>query len=141
MLERRTCFYLLAALTAVLVTACTSSLRVGIQSTLNTNEGKPLYVMVRSVGGNTFLSEDYDTVAQKLFSFPRDETVLHRESIFPGKTAEFTLPQPEDTDIAIYVFFTKPGENWRVSVRKPLPGDVLLELGSNNIKKMIVRSK
>jgi hypothetical protein len=105
------------------------------------NDGKPLYIVVRSVAGNSFLSEDYDAVAQKVFSFPRDETILYRESVFPGNASEFTITRPDDSDIAIYAFFTKPGDNWRVSLRRPLPTDVLIDLGSNNIKRMIIRSQ
>lgn len=132
---------LLAVFAVLALSACQSSLRVGVQSTVNMNDGKPLYLVVRSVSGNSFLSEDYDAVAQKVFSFPRDESILYRESIFPGNATEFTIDRPEEGDIAIYVFYTKPGENWRVALRKPLPSDVLIELGTNNIKSMIVRDK
>ncbi|MEY4579205.1 MAG: hypothetical protein RL701_3908 [Pseudomonadota bacterium] len=120
---------------------CQSSLRVSVQSAANMNDGKPLYLVVRAVSSSSFLSEGYDVVAQKVFSFPRDESILFRESIFPGNAAEFTIERPEDGDVAVYAFFTKPGDTWRVSLRKPIPTDVLIELGSNDIKRMIIRSQ
>ena len=133
--------WIFALFLALSTSACQSSLRVGVQSTVHMNDCKPLCLVVRSVSGNSFLTEDYDAVAQKVFSYPRDESILHRESIFPGSATEFTIDRPEEGDIAIYVFFTKPGDNWRVALRKPLPSDVLIELGHNNIKSMIIRDK
>jgi hypothetical protein len=131
----------LAAFAALATTGCQSSLHLSVQSPADMNDGKPLYLVVRAVSGTSFLSEAYDAVAQKVFSFPRDESILLRESIFPGNAAEFTLPRPEEGDVAVYAFFTKPGDTWRVSLRKPLPSDVLIELGTNKIKRMIIRSQ
>lgn len=120
---------------------CQSSLRVTVESAPSTNDGKPLYVMVASLDGNSLLAESYEAAAERLFRDPRDKSVLHRESVFPGNTREFTIARPEEGEVAIYVFFTNPGRDWRHPLRSPVPSDVVVELGNNNIKRLVVRSK
>ncbi|MDD9966913.1 MAG: hypothetical protein OXR73_11845 [Myxococcales bacterium] len=123
------------------VCACSSTMRVVVESNRTTNQGKTFYVMARNVGSETFLTEDYDDVAAKLY--PRDmESVLDAKSVFPGKPVELKFEQPTDKDITLYVFFTKhQGDAWRVALTRPLPSDVIVELGTNQIVRVLYRKR
>jgi len=139
--SRRLLAATLIAVASLASGGCQSSLRVTVESAPTTNDGKPLYVMIAALDGHSLLAESYEIAASRLFKNPRDTSVLHRESIFPGHTKEFTISKPDEGDVAVYVFFTNPGRDWRHPLRTPVPSDVVVELGKNNIKRLIVRSK
>jgi hypothetical protein len=107
-----------------------------------TNAGRPLYLMVAEADGQTVLLESYQEAADRLFRDPRDKSILYRETVFPGNSHEFTLVPPDDRDVAVYVFFTHPaGEQWRYTLRRPVPSEVVLELGNRAINRVIVGGK
>lgn len=121
---------------------CQASLRVTVQSAELTNGGLPLYMMVAAADGETVLLESYEQAADRLFQDPRDKSILHRETVFPGNTQEFSVSPPEDQDVALYVFFTHPsGEHWRYTLQRPLASDVVVELGNRAITRVIVGGK
>ena len=116
-------------------------MRIAVESNRTTNDGRTFYVMVRNVGSETFLTEDYEAVAGMLY--PRDtDSVLAAQSVFPGKPVELAFEQPVDKDVTVYVFFTKQeGEAWRVALTRPLPSDVILELGTHQIARVLYRKR
>lgn len=140
-LGRKQTPFMALALAACLV-GCQSSLRVTVQSAEMTNAGRPLYLMVAAADGQTVLLESYEEAADRLFRDPRDKSILHRETVFPGNSQEFTLVPPDDQDVAVYVFFTHPaGEQWRYTLRRPVPSEVVFELGNRAINRVIVGGK
>lgn len=133
------CGGLLALITFVAGLGCQGSLRVTVKSAELTNAGRPLYLMVAAADGETVLLESYEQAAERLFQDPRDKSILHRETVFPGNSQEFSVVPPEDRDVALYVFFTHPsGEHWRYTLQRPIASDVLIELGNGAISRVIV---
>lgn len=123
----------------VFCAACQPALRVTVQSGGTTNGGKPLYMMVATAEEKQALLETYEAAAERLFKDPRDKRILHRMTVFPGNHHEFSLMPPEDEDLALYVFFTDPAdENWRHVVRRPVPAELVVELGKFKIDRVIM---
>jgi hypothetical protein len=129
------------ALALSVATGCASTTRIYVKSTDQTNDGNTLYMTVRSADGKAVGSEQYQQVAQKLFSDPPDPTIISNQPIFPGNTVSLTLDNPESRDIVIYFFFTQPGSNWRLPLRKPLPAEVFIDLGTNQIERVQIRKR
>ncbi len=131
----------LLLLLASLGGGCTTSMRVNIESSAQTNGGRPLYVMIRKIDGKTFISENYEAVSAKVFAYPQDPTVLQSEIVVPGRDNKLSVRQDDDSDLAIYFFFTAPGKKWRLPLNQPVPAELFIELGSNQIKRVQVRRR
>lgn len=124
----------------VLGVGCASTSQVFVRSTSRTNDGNTLYMMVRSVD-RVDASENYQEAAAKMFANPPDPTVISSQPIFPGNTATLKLEDAGKKDVVIYFFFTDHGANWRVPLRKPLPAEVYIDLGSQQIERVQVRRR
>jgi len=112
-----------------------------VKSSQRTNEGNTLYMMVRDATGKPIVSESYQEVAAKLFTDPPDPSVIRTEPIFPGNTVSFTIEESDEKDLFLYFFYTDPGENWRLPLRKPLPSEVFIDLGQYQIERVQVRRR
>lgn len=132
---------LILAVTVVGIFGCASTTRVHVKSSQRTNDGNTLYMMVRDATGKPIVSESYQEVATKLFTDPPDESVMRVEPIFPGNTVSFVIEGSDSKDIFIYFFYTDPGDNWRLPLRKPLPAEVFIELGQYQIERVQVRKR
>jgi hypothetical protein len=124
------------------VTGCASSTHLYVKSTNATNDGGTLYMMVRSVDGKTTtVSEQYQDAASKLFADPPDPTVVVGQPIFPGNPVSVTLNEPDTKQVVLYFFYTKPLTNWRVPLPRPLPSEIYVDLGPNQIEHVQVRKR
>jgi hypothetical protein len=129
---------LLLAVVALLLisTGCGSShVTVRVDSTPETNEGRPFYMVVRSVESAAFVTEGYDSVASKVFATPKDQTVLASAVIFPGIEQSVEVEKPQALPLAVYFLFSKPGERWKTTRTLPVPTSVDIELAGNEIKR------
>ena len=122
-----------------LFSGCASTIRFSITADDQTNKTTPVYVVVRSVDGQTFLAEHYNAVAEKVFQNEPDETILERTIIFPNQTEVIQIEQPETGNLGVYVLFSEPGENWRIPLQAPFPQEVLISLGKNQIRRVQIR--
>jgi len=113
-------------------------IEVEVESTAITNDGLPFYMVVRTADEKTFLTESYQTVADKVFASPAEPSIITSEVIFPGseKSVEFKRPEDENAELAIYFFFSKPGDRWKAMVSKPLPGCIAIQLEGSEIKEL-----
>lgn len=132
---------LLPAAALTLATGCATTLHVRVDTSADTNQGRPIYMLIRSVDGQALVSEDYDEAAARVFALPADPTVKKVQAILPGQTVNLSMPRPEEGALALYFFFTNPGSKWRVPLEAPLPTEVIVELGENNIRRVRVRRK
>lgn len=124
-----------------LAPGCASTIKIGVESNTRTNGGRPFYAIVRSVEAKTFISENYKLVADRVFSHPADPSILSTQLIIPGRSMHVEVTKPERADLALYFFFTTPGDKWRVPFHQPMPAEVVVELGSNQIKRVKVRKR
>ncbi len=130
-----------AVFATLFLMGCASTTRIYVKSSQRTNEGNTLYMMVRDATGKPIISESYQEVAAKLFTDPPDPSVIRTEPIFPGNTISFTIEEPDDKELFLYFFYTEPGENWRLQLRKPLPSEVFIDLGQYQIERVQVLNR
>ncbi|WP_437509721.1 hypothetical protein [Sorangium sp. So ce1099] len=125
---------LLAVITAsILLAACGGSqLKIVVLAPEDTNDGRPVYMLVRKVDEATFVSEPYPVVAAKVVA--PDATVLEQIIVYPGFEANLKVDKPEKGSVGIYFFFTRPAAAWRMLVPQPLDGCVELRLGKDRIE-------
>jgi len=123
------------ALAASLLGAGCSSTRVSVkvESKPEANGGAPFYMVVRAVEQASFVTESYESVAAKMLASPADPTVLKAEVVYPGDAKEVVVEKPKDQGLGVYFLFTKPGERWKTARNAPLPDDISVVLGSNQI--------
>jgi hypothetical protein len=130
-----------ALLGASSLAGCATTTRIYVESRKETNGGEPLYMVVRSSDGKSFVTERYQDAAAKLFTRGQDPDVIAQEPIFPGRPFTLTIEDADKKDLVVYFFFTKPGNNWRVPLRRPLPAEAAIDLGANDIQKVQVRKR
>jgi hypothetical protein len=119
---------------------CASGTHIYVRSTERSNDGNTLYAMVRSVDAKTLRgNEVYYDVASKLFADPPDASVLDSRPIFPGNPVTFSVSEGDAKQIVVYFLFTHPGQNWRLPLRSPLPSEVYVDLGDNEIERVQMR--
>jgi hypothetical protein len=124
-----------ALLAAVVLGGCSSNkMKIEVSSTVETNEGRPFYTVIRQVEQATYVTDSYEAVAAKVFANPPDPSVLRSEVIYPGQTAQLTVTKPEVLPIAVYFLFSQPGGRWKMSQVQPLPSSIDIELEKNQIK-------
>jgi len=129
------------AVLALASAGCATTVRIEVQSNEKTNGGRPLYMMVRTVDSRALLSEDYAQASALVFTHPPDKSVQKVQTLLPGKPVTLNVARPEESELALYFFFTQPGDKWRVPLNQPLPSDVVVELGGSNVKRVMVRKK
>ena len=131
---------LVLGLWLALCAGCASGTRIYVRSSERSNAGNTLYALVRSVDAKTIRSSEvYHDVAGKLFADPADASVLESRPIFPGNPVTFSVREGDAKDIVVYFLFTNPGQNWRLPLRSPLPSEVYVDLGDNEIERVQMR--
>lgn len=101
----------------------------------DTNQGGPLYVVVRKIDSAGFLAEDYDAIADGLFREPRDPAMLRKAIVRPGEVvaldADHDLADGEIT--GIYFLFSRPGDDWRLAIQDRGVHRVSIVLGAAGV--------
>lgn len=125
------------ALTALAGTGCATTTKITVHSSMRTNDGASMYMMVRSWDGKPAFDERYQEVAAKAFVEPPDPTVLATKPIIPGEEkTTVTIDADTAKQIIIYFFFTDPGSGWQVPVRRPLPAEIDIDLGRHEVDRV-----
>jgi hypothetical protein len=128
-------------LSLVVLAGCASTLKVTIESQASTNDARPFYFVARSTDAQQFLSEEYEVAADRMFKHPPDPSISYTETLFPGRPTSVRFPTKPDTDVILYFFFTSPGPKWKVPLNRPIPSEVVVELGRNQINRVLVRKR
>src|SRR5579883_2793390 len=69
-----------------------------------TNDGKPLFMLVRKVLRPVYLAESYQAVSAKIVD--SDESVLENKVIYPGRTLHIFIKEPKKESLGVYFFFS-----------------------------------
>jgi len=141
-------FPVLAAVLA-LGSGCANTLRIHVESTKETNKGQILYMMVRSTDGDVSgLNEGYEQAASRVFATaaavaadPSDKSDKKVQAILPGKPITFSMPRPEQKQLALYFFFSEPGAHWMTPIDPPMPSEIYVTLGTHSIKEVSVHRR
>ncbi|NBD11119.1 MULTISPECIES: type VI secretion lipoprotein TssJ [Corallococcus] len=118
--------------TAVVVGSCAApSLTVNVKAPAGTNQGRPLYMLVRTVSKTT-MTEGYADVAAKVIS--PDDSVLQTVVIYPSRTKQVKIPLPPEQAVAVSFLFTTPNGAWQALLDVPVPRSVDIELQESRIR-------
>ena len=104
---------------------------VMLRSTEDTNQGRPLQVLVRSVAAEWYREETYADLA-KLVTTP-DKTVLRSLILEPSDKRRLWLSAPSDTPVALYFLFGSTTGSWKMLLPPPLPWSVQIPLGRTGV--------
>ncbi|MCY1078689.1 hypothetical protein [Archangium lansingense] len=121
-----------AALLPLLAACQPSTLQLNIKSPPGTNQGRPLYMLVRKVDAKQYAVESYGEVAPRVFQ--PDENVVMSELIYPGTIQRVKVKLPPESPLAVSFLFTAPDGTWQTFVNAPAPVSLDLELLEGRIR-------
>lgn len=107
-------------------------LKISVRARPETNQGRPMYLLLRSVDPDAFFLEPYSEVAAKVVA--PDASVLRAEVLYPGSRVFLSLPRSQPRALGIYGLFTSPGSSWRRLVRGPFNQDLQIEVLANELE-------
>jgi len=111
---------------------CTTwRLLITLRSTEDTNQGRPLQVLVRSVQAESYRSETYGDLAQLIIR--PDKTVLRVVTLEPNHKRRLWITAPSDKPVALYFLFSATTGSWKMLLPPPLPWSVSVPLGRNGV--------
>jgi predicted component of type VI protein secretion system len=105
-----------------------------IMPVANSNDERPVYILIRKVNKMEFLTENYDRIASRVFASQPDENALAWQILFPGQYEKITIEMPDKTDIGVYALFANPGDNWKMILEKPLKTQYRINVKNNNLE-------
>jgi hypothetical protein len=104
---------------------------ISVVPSRTSNQGRPLYVLIRAVTLKQFAEEPYPNVAQLVVG--PDESVLSSFVVFPGVEQSITIDRPAKGALAVYFLFTgATGTSWKQLFDTP-PSRIRFELGDDAI--------
>ena len=103
-----------------------------INPSLETNNSRMVYLIVRGVKEKDFLDQTYNFIAGKAFPTTDDPTLLGVYPVYPGETQIVKLTTPAKDDMGIYLMFTQPGKSWKSFIERPFEDSYTIELPSDN---------
>jgi hypothetical protein len=107
-------------------------LTVNVRSPAGTNQGRPLYMVVRTVDSKKYLSETYTEVAAKVVA--PDDSVIETAVVYPGGEKSLRVTIPEKTSVAVSFLFTAPDGAWQALLDAPVPRSIDFDLLENRIR-------
>ena len=105
-----------------------------IRPAANSNNERPVYLLIRKVNKMEFMTENYDRIAGKALFNQTDESFLASQIVLPGQNEEITIPMPDKSDIGVYVLFADPGDNWKMIFEKPFKSPYRISVTNNNLE-------
>ena len=132
--ERLAVFCLIFAVPLLLsVTGCAGTqMTLKVVSDQQTNDRQPVCVVLRSVDYNTFLTESYQEIAEKVYAYPPDPKLTDSRIILPGETEKIKVEIPDKEMIGIYCLFKNPYV-WKKIIRRPFDSKYYISLKKNRI--------
>ncbi|MDC0723556.1 type VI secretion system lipoprotein TssJ [Nannocystis bainbridge] len=90
-----------------------------VRAAKNSNNGRPLQVVVRTATRKSFVEDDYSTVARLVVQ--PDETVVQTLVVLPGQESVIPLTFAKAPEaIAVYgLFSSSKGESWKLLAERP----------------------
>ena len=120
-------------LAVLLASACgPAHLTVNVRSPAGTNQGRPLFMVVRAVDSKKYLSETYSEVAAKVVE--PDDSVIETAVVYPGGEKSLRVKIPDETSVAVSFLFTSPDGAWQALLDTPVPRSVNFDLLENRIR-------
>lgn len=125
--------FLFCSLLPLLLAAChPASLQLRINAPPGTNQGRPLYMLVRKVDPKQYAAESYGEVSTRVVQ--ADPSIVHSEIIYPGTLRRLEVKVPQDSSLAVSFLFTAPDGKWQEFLGTPLPPSLDVDLSEGRIQ-------
>lgn len=113
-------------------TGCTTwRFFINLRGMEDSNQGRPLQVLVRSVQAESFRTETYGELAQLLIK--PDPSVLRVVTVEPSQKRRLWIRAPSNKPVALYFLFSATTGSWKMLLPPPLPWSVSVPLGRNGV--------
>ena len=111
----------------------TWGMQITLRGDAETNSGRPLTVLVRSLPLTQYRSESYSDVSQ--LSLQPDQSVVRALTLEPREhfTRRLRVRVPSKTPVAIYFLYTSQTGSWKMILQPPLPWSVRIPLGRRGV--------
>jgi len=83
------------------------------------NNGRPVYVLIRVVSENEFLTDSYRKIAGLVYPSSTDPSVLGVALVWPEREQTLKVEVPKGKAVGIYAMFTRPGDQWKMLLGEP----------------------
>jgi hypothetical protein len=112
--------------------------RLEIRAARDSNQGGPLFVVVRKIDRAGFLAEDYDAIADGLFAQPRDPAIVRKAIVRPGQVVRLDVPRAtaQGEILGVYFLFSAPGAAWRLAIGDARISRVRVVLGASGVESV-----
>lgn len=104
---------------------------VTVQSHQDTNQGRPLHVLVRTVSSEQYRDESYADVVQ--LAVKPDKTVIRTLLLEPNQKRRMFLTVPSDKSVGIYLLLDSTTGSWKLLLPPPLPWTISVPLGRTGV--------
>jgi hypothetical protein len=123
---------LLGPVALLLLAACQpTTLNLRVKAPPGTNQGRPLYMLVRKVDPKQYAVESYAEVASRVVQ--PDASIILSELIYPGTLQRLKVKIPQDSPLAVSFLFTAPDGTWQTFVNSPVPASLDIDLFEGRI--------
>lgn len=99
----------------------------------NTNNGQPVYIVIKKANPKEFLVEDYEQITGTVYSDPPDVNLLAWQLLMPGKKEEVKVEKPDSSAVSVYALFTEPGVKWKTILNSPFESKYKFILERNTL--------
>lgn len=107
--------------------------RIVFQPGPGTNSGRPVYVLVRTVNENEFLTDSYRRISGLVYPNSGDPSVLKVLLVWPNRAQNVEVEVPKEKSVGIYCIFTKPGDQWKLLLTEPMKPEYTAVLQDSTI--------
>lgn len=114
------------------LSGCGTFLLLQVRPAPSTNQGRPLYMLVRAVQRQAYLAESYQDATAKVMT--PDKSVLRVVALHPGSSRRLLIGVPAKSPVGLYFLFAKPARSWRLYLDAPVPPLVTVDLEDLRIK-------
>jgi hypothetical protein len=108
---------------------------INVISDKQINDGRSVYIVLRTVNRMEFMVENYDGISDMVFANPQDNSVIANQMILPGKNEVIHIQKPEKNGIGIYALFSTPGDNWKIMIEPPFKPEYRIKVKKNRIEE------
>lgn len=125
---------------AVFASGCLPGyVRVALRASADSNQGRPLRVLIRSVDEQQFRAESYSTVAALVIT--PDATVLRSLIIEPRQNGSrvMWIKSKKSSALGLYFLYGASTASWKVWLRPDLPWRITVPLGRLGVDAEQVR--
>jgi predicted component of type VI protein secretion system len=105
-----------------------------VTSRPDTNDGRAVHAVISSVSPQQFLTDSYETIADRAYSNPPSEGIIRVFPVIPGEITTVKVPRERVNSVGVYFLFSKPGEQWKMLLSQPVKTGYNFDLDKDTVE-------